>query len=34
MRLDKAAPILAGVSGVVADGIVAPKDLDIKSPCK
>jgi len=34
MRLDKAAPLLAGVSGVVADGIVQPKDLDVTSPCK
>lgn len=34
MRFDKSASILAGAGSVVADGILAPKDLDLKSPCK
>lgn len=34
MRFVKSVPVLAGIGGALGDGVIAPKDLDIKSACE
>lgn len=34
MRFVKAVPVLASIGGALGGGVIAPKDLDIKSACE